>query len=49
MFRCATAAVLAVLASVPLVAGADKAEKPKKPIGAWTHALGDITVTTLQI
>ncbi len=42
MLRCATAAVLAVLASVPL---ASAAEKAKKPTGAWTHTLNDATVT----
>ena len=45
MFRCATAAVLAVLASVPFTLAADKAEKPKKPTGAWTHTVQDLTVT----
>ncbi|HVS36243.1 MAG TPA: hypothetical protein VMS17_11800 [Gemmataceae bacterium] len=42
MFRCATAAVLAVLASVPFAVGADKA---KKPTGVWTHTVNDVTVT----
>jgi hypothetical protein len=45
MVRCATAAVLAVLASVPFALAADKAEKPTKPTGAWTHTVNDFTVT----
>ena len=45
MLRFATAAVLAVLASVPLATAADKAEKAKKPSGEWTHTVGDFTVT----
>ena len=44
MLRFATAAVLAVLASVPLASAADKAEKAKKPTGEWTHTVSDITV-----
>ncbi len=45
MFRCATAAVLAVLASVPFACAADKAGKPHRPTGAWTHTVQDITIT----
>ncbi len=45
MLRCATAAVLTVLASVPLASAAEKAEKAKKPTGAWTHTVNDCTVT----
>ena len=45
MVRCATAAVLAVLASAPFALAADKAEKAMKPIGAWTHTVNDATVT----
>ncbi len=45
MLRCATAAVLAVLASVPLASAAEKGEKAKKPTGAWTHTVNDCTVT----
>jgi hypothetical protein len=45
MLRCATAAVLAVLASVPFASAADKAEKAKKPTGAWTRTANDHTVT----
>lgn len=45
MHRFATAAVLAVLASVPLASAGEKAEKAKRPIGEWTHIVGDFTVT----
>ncbi len=48
MFRCATAALLTVLAFVPFVPGADKpakAEKTNKPIGTWTHTVNEFTVT----
>jgi hypothetical protein len=42
MLRYATAAVLAVLASVPL---ASAAEKAPKPTGEWTRTVGDFTIT----
>jgi hypothetical protein len=47
MFRCATAALLVVLASVPFAPAADKpakAEKTNKPIGTWTHTVNEFTV-----
>ena len=49
MFRCATAALLVVLAFVPFVPAADKPakeeEKTNKPIGTWTHTVNEFTVT----
>ncbi len=45
MFRCTTAALLAVLASVSFAGAADKAEKVKHPTGTWTHTVQDVTVT----
>ncbi|HBI42249.1 MAG TPA: hypothetical protein DDY78_05240 [Planctomycetales bacterium] len=48
MFRCATAALLVVLASVPFVPAADKpakAEKTNKPIGIWSHTVNEFTAT----
>jgi len=42
MPRCATAAVLAVLASVPLASAADK---PARPSGTWTRTVNEFTVT----
>ncbi len=39
MFRCTTAALLAVLASVSFAGAADKADKVKHPTGTWTHTV----------
>ena len=55
MYRCATAAVLVVLSAVLVAPAAEKADKAKKPTGAWTRTVNDIVITftfqedTLQV